>query len=835
MSKKSTSAPSLTDNTKKIMIIVAICLIAVIIISVALALLLKTDALNPDTENPSTTPSSSLTIKNGDFALTSSDDVGYPKGAVNWTKYGYKDATSFEKIDTDEKVVMGIIDTDGENWSAVTEDLSETSVSVTNPGIHSEELENKNVYMIATRENVSASASIMSDSFSVASTTSVKITVWLNTYQITEGNATIMVQSSSSTPNPKEDNRYAWIYNIEKSSEDKWQAFEIYIFNRKTSSQYIRCDVGLGNVYEADSEAKGVLFIDDIVYETVTANDYRTYVDGDGIDPDATNFKIIEREEEDTTAMTTEYLTIKEYDSATVASPAYSASAEYVTEEKFSPFTTKDDFSNEGFAIYKRVNDGTVHDIVAYEMAPMLVSMANDQSFQDHHHISFWVRTKTNNVLALVNVLVQSRNNDGDEWETLNNGDFTATTEQNIETDTNNGWSKYDIYLKPSQKDMQVRLVISLGELGVFTDSEYAPNGEMFLTSIYHETISNSAYSSASSGTASKKFDLTGATAETTVTNGSFSSAVSSVNDQPLNWTSAFAGENIIYKDGKGNETISGLDKTVSAVNGSGIVRENSSFDDAEGRVLKLVNNKATSYGFVSDNISLSAKTVYVFSVLSKSESADVNAVTHPYFYVIDTARDRENAVIGSVVNIYPSAVNDAWFCQANENVNGWTRYYIVVVTGAEAMSVRIALFNGSIDGTDKPVNTTVYYDKVSMQSMGSYSLVDDTETEEPTEYIVEFNANESFTDFEEVKDIVELKTKLDGASVQIAQPDEDEWKEIRAIPEETDDSDDGDTTATTKTDVDLALLFSILSSVILVAALAVVIVVKVFKRRNNA
>ena len=64
-------------------------------------------------------------------------------------------------------------------------------------------------------------------------------------------------------------------------------------------------------------------------------------------------------------------------------------------------------------------------------------------------------------------------------------------------------------------------------------------------------------------------------------------------------------------------------------------------------------------------------------------------------------------------------------FCKTEsvKEGDGWTRYYIVIVTGKEAKTVRVALFNGSITG-DVLTTDTVYYDKVEMDVAATYSLV---------------------------------------------------------------------------------------------------------------
>ncbi len=842
MSKKTVTAPALSENTKRAIIITAICLVAIIIISVALALILKPEPLKPAPEDPSQNPSSNLPVKNGDFALTSTDDARFPKTALNWTKYGFKapEGTShdFNAIHTTEKVVMGIIDTKQDNWSTVESDLAIENINnVTNPGVPSEDTQNDNVYMIATKE--ATSANILSDSVSIAATTSVKITFWLNTSQLKDGStATIMIQKS--TLNAKTENQYA--YNFSVSKQDGWQSYTFYIFNRQTSTQYVRCSIGIGNIYgETEQTGEGVLFVDDISYETVTANEYREKADNSL--PGDTTFKIIDKDET-TSTEDPEFLTMKATDNGGVNT--FKTSEEYLNDltDKFSPFTNRDDFKKEdgsatGFEIYKLSNNGTNFNEVGLRLTNTILVQTSD-TIKDHHHFSFWIRTESfnKNKLALANIFLQEKVGEN-EYKDIDNGSFTLqSTSQDVENDTNNGWTKFDIYIKPSTVQRELSLLFTFGNKDGYSESSRLPEGNMYVTSPAYELISYNEYNNANSGSNVKKISLTQATASPSITNGSFST-LGNTGTQPTGWTPVFAGENAIYRDGKGNDEIAGLNKETAAVQGSGVDKHSPvapKLDDDENNVLKLVNNENTSFGYISGNITASANTMYVFSVLAKTEG---NA--NPYFYVIDTEKDRANAVIGSVTDKTAQTVTgdkslDELFCKTEsvKEGDGWTRYYIVIVTGKEAKTVRVALFNGSITG-DVLTTDTVYYDKVEMDVAATYSLVKDTENKDSKVYNVEWKAgSDGYADL--VDKINEDTNKLEGVNVNISEPTEEEWTEIRAIPEDDDkdDDDDNDASDATKKNVDLALLFSILSSVILVAALAVVIVIKIFKKRNN-
>ena len=191
-------------------IIVAIVLVAAIGLGIALNAILNNGTINPDDDNNNNNGSSSLTISNGDFLYTQSESTNIPYEAQDWVKKTYNDGKTFGNIEDEQKVVMGVVNTTDSVWSQVQSALSAKGLTVTNPKTHStkgvidqtavdeDEVDIANVYMIATKQ--ATTASILSNSFSIPSLTSVKITVWLNATQLGEGSvASVMVQRSSTT------------------------------------------------------------------------------------------------------------------------------------------------------------------------------------------------------------------------------------------------------------------------------------------------------------------------------------------------------------------------------------------------------------------------------------------------------------------------------------------------------------------------------------------------------------------------------------------------------------------------------------------------------------
>ena len=859
MSKKVATQP-LSDNTRKLIIIIAIILVAVIILSISLALVLKTEEKTPAVDNTDSSNSSTLPIKNGDFLYSNTEATAYPHTAVNWTKYAYKAKSGshqdFEYITTTEKSVMGIIDVSDENWAEVSNDITPVlpeGVTLVNPGKHSEDLDDDNIYMIYNKE--AANASILSDSVSVATGASVRITVWLNAKYIESGKAVIMIQKS----NTYADDEYWYAYHFEieyagdnaTADDNGWQKHEFYIFNRETSTQYVKVNVGLGNVYK-NVNAEGILYVDDITYETVTADEYRQQVDenNNGLENVYEPYKILENED------ITDESTYSELEMAmdTKSIDTYTNSDDYVKAATYSPFTNRDDFQDgdKNFIIYKLEQKKDDTSILALRMKDTFTMQASPIN-KDHYHISFWIRVEKQDGHAATkaNVYIQQQNDKG-EWEDLES--FTSiTTSQDIEKDNNCGWVKYDIYLKPSTANTDtIGILFVLGNKDGYKDGDpngMAPRGSMYVTSPAWEKISYKDYNNASNGSYVKKIDLVGDSANVTVNNGSFSN-VNSTGTQPTGWTPVFAGDNAIYKDGKGDK-LDAKYKEASLVEGSGVSKEGSAVDDAQKSVLKITT-QGTNFGYISNDITLSAHTIYVISVLVKGT---------PNIYLVDNSKDREEAIVARTEKADAEAQQglDKYFDysldEVTDNVNGWVRYYMVYVTGDSSTTLRIALFNGKIDSTDGTslAEGTVLYDNVKLKAIGTYSLLTpegyDEDSEEQQYFDITFSANKGYSDA--LKDLIgeeltvsytdvfnsdsEILKTLAGSNVQ---PTAEDWKEMATIPEKEDENNDNsdgdDTTNKTPTEVDWGLLMSVLSSIILVAALLIVFVLKVFQNKNR-
>lgn len=840
MSKKTKKVEKrpLTPNEKKTIIIAAICVAMVIILAVSLSLVLKPKPITPENPDDGSNGSSTLTIKNGDFAYFDDETDSYPKTADNWTKRTYQTPEEnkthgFDEIQDDTNVVAGVVPANNDDWKTVQDDLAKQGITdtVAFPDVHADAVD-KNIYMFATKK--ATTAAIFSQTFSVASQVSAKITVWVNAEQVKNGNVVVMLQNGSGTLKADESDWYAYKKDIAKA--DGWIAYEFYLFNRKASSAIVVCSVGLGDCYEGTT-AEGVLFVDDITYETVSANEYRKFYDEDA-DPTKTNYYIIEGENTETAeyAKWTSGITTDN----TYTPTQYLEQAK-IEDESYSPFV-----KDEQFSIYKISNDGNSADakmFVLDKWNDQNIIVASSEELKDHLHIGFWMRTVNTNGNAFANIILQSY--DGSTWQDVKNGAFEKVeTSQEIDTDKNCGWTKYDIYVKPtSATETQIRLIVVLGRKDGYSgfDKMYYPEGSIFVTDPVVEEISASEYKNGT-GTYSKQVSLTiGIQASLQISNGSFSNYVTNNKDQPDDWSFVFAGQNEIYCDGKGDEEIDGLVKTSDAM-WSGIEKNDKSDsankiigDDVEKNVLKLQNLQATACGYLSEKFTLSSRTVYAVSVMAK-----VDENKNPYIYVVkDNPTDRATAYLGKIETAAnkENIISDNKFCTPywEENLNnGWIRYYMIIVTGDENVAARLALFNGSIDGSTMQEGT-VYYDMATWHVLGTYTVNSDKEEEVDKRDRIEFTAANGYTAFDKLTDD-ELTTIVESSNVVSNAADWD-WESIvdEALKDPEEETPTDTTTEPENEPVNLGLLFGLLSSVALVGALLIVVVVKLFRKRNRA
>ncbi|MBR2986094.1 MAG: hypothetical protein IKC58_05810 [Clostridia bacterium] len=844
MSKNTKTVKNPATWDKRAIWITAVVVAVVVIAIIIVASIFGNTTINPDNDGSNSGGSSSLTISNGDFLYTQSESTSLPYEAQDWVKKTYNDGKTFGDIEDEQKVVMGIVNTNESVWADVESALAAKGLDVSNPLTHSDkgvidqvaveedEVDIANVYMIATKE--ATNASILSNSFSIPSLTSVKITVWMNAEQLGAGSiASAMVQRSSSTiSSEKNGNTQYWFaYDLEIEKEvtsgtNGWQKVEFFVFNRSSNSTSVRLNVGIGNVY-GNVASSGVLFIDDIQYETVTANEYRKHFD-------ATNnlsYIIEAKDQKDSVVTNYNWSNASELKVGTKTGvDAYlDTDAAKVKGEVYSPFVSTDKF-----ALYQ---------VNSTSKLTQNISLTGADGEDNYLHLYFWMRVVEQDQYPQASIAdITLRDTSAPADKNLSKLANIAAV-KDITEDNNCGWKQYHIYVKPDQDvtDAEVALTIEWAKTGL------AHDGQMFVSALMCEVISDTDYAKATSNaTTNIKADMSKTHANTGVTNGTFGYLEDTNKTQPENWTPVFAGSNDIYQDGKGDETINGVVTTKDAIDNKIMKVGAPSFDDAYGYYLAVTNKQATAQGFLSQSISLSAKSVYRISVLAKVEG---NA--NPYIYLVNKALAQAeegthaDAIIGKFESVATNSDMDKLLMQPVQEGNGWVRYYFIVETADAGVTVNVALFNGSIDGATLATGT-VYYDQVTVEQLGSYTIGEDTENEDATLYQVKYSAKSGsgYADlFETHFANVDGKTatmntiefNFDNAQV-VRLADAEKWEEMRTIPEEeeeVEDDDDHDHDHDHDHDFEWGLFASVASSIVLVVGLGAAIIVKLLRKKR--
>lgn len=854
MSKNQVTPTQANPNTRTRTIIIAIILVVALVAAAITAGIMFNKTVNPDVEiADSDNNSPQDTIKDGTFEAWTikKDDSSYPRLANKWwnaytrkststDKTTYFDEiisssnTEYDSIDefrTNGSAVYGIIDTETKNgvWDTVKKDVAKLNISLAaNPGARPGS-DGTNIYMIAANE--ATSVALLSNMFSVSSGSYVEVSMWINAANL-KGSARVLIQANQSTSVTAE--KLYVSEEITSATYGEWKQVKFYLFNQSGSTEYFKVSLGLGDIYTKDgATGSGMLFVDDVKYTAVSSNEYRLNHGNEKYSKvfpatattGGTAVEVLGYRGETSEAITP------------ITSEAYLATdaAKGSDGKAYSPFLEEDNHQ-----IYTIANNGATDPVYLRLNKTFDLQKRNDYT-PDCLHISFSLRMFAQSKNTKANIVVESLDKDGTTWNKIDSASVSVESVDITEATANCGWKLYHLYFKPSDYGTpdQVRISIYIGSQKGASSAEYAYNGTLYVTDVAYEEITAGAYdsSSTSSDSVVKKVAMTTDVYSGNVTNGSFS-VMDKVYGQPSNWTPVFGGSNDIFRDGKGNTIKDAAKTSWNAVNGSGVIanttNDASKHDDGVKNILK-VSTTDTAFGYLSSSMSLSANKTYVISALVKTEAG-----SKPYIYLVDNSAGttREEMVIASITDVASDKAIDGtkYFADyEDEKFDGngndvWTRYYFVIVTGSKTRNVRLALMSGDILGNSTATNT-VYYDSVMKEEIGGYTLEQKKDTDETK--TVTYTANDGYTAYDKMTEENEELATNGLTNVKVVAPTEEEWKEMTKIEKKDDDSKEDDkTTPNVKVETNWGLFFSILSSIILVAALAVVIVIRIFRKR---
>lgn len=676
--KQANSSGSATKSlkSKKAMIIslIAIVAVAVIVVSLVLALWKEVIPSNIESTRPDGDTSSSLDISNSDFKYTYADaqNLQYPLTATSWTK---RDSV----VDSD--TLMGVVDTKEDEWNGkVVYDLGQKGLNnTTNPGYPVADSENSRIFMISNAEETAAS--VLSSSFSVASSQYLKVSVWVKTDSITGHGAYVALRTSDSQASS--DYYAVRMENI--STAGAWEQYSFYIEGAKNTSQTLYFELGLGQTEFAENPSMGTAFFGEISCEKISkgaflnnnAEEKTENEDGFYI---GHTFDSSDAEESDQTLT-------RENEFGTVDLLTYE---EYKQQFEFLPFA-----DDENGSITRITNVSDTKAGVTYSSFTV-----NPPSINKSYRLSVWVRTE--NVAKNTGAYIYLFDNTNSAATSKTTYFEKINTDEDIENDTFNGWTEYQFYIKPSNSQaIELTLEIYLG-MKNYAAGGVIPSGTLYIAELALFEIEQSDFNGTSSSSTIKTVDLDQTfDTDNLISNPSFNIPLNNSGLEtvvrPANWTlyvsgnTAIGGNGTLAPNAIGDIQTGLLFKNNSSLLGElGIGENDFPLKDDDARSVLMINNKVkTSAGVQSASISLSANTFYKISVLAKGIGDAV-----PYVYLTDGR---------NVLSGYDKAMDGTAYAAENEEEgNGYVRYYFYIAVGNEAKTVYLELWLGSRNATEE-------------------------------------------------------------------------------------------------------------------------------------
>lgn len=800
MSKnKKTSAAAAAAQTKdpmfgkKILLTVIVFIVAAAVIAGTLVYVNYKEPELSEVTNTTTSPdTSSATIKNGgfDFVLDA-NKTGVPYAAQAWALSRRNNSVT----------VAGIVPTDEAEWLEVSKQLGALGVAVSNPGTpeasekeKNDDKDTKSVYMIHNR--AASYANIKNNtSFSVSSNSYSKITVWIKTVGVHETASEVYLRIKSSSSQSSD-------FPISVSAintNGEWRKYTFYIEGQASKAQSLWVEVGLGeNNTEGYDNATGTVFIDDVVLSSTSKGEYKSYVNNE------TDFiKTASFYSESDNIENKAEMNVEGFEPISVA--------QFMQENDIDLYPFSDDDE-----IYKLVNDGSSKSVGGSLINPVTV---NHPSNGTHYRISFYVRTKDIRVDKGANIYLYDVENKNDNTYTTYFSKVRAQAD--AADDSFNGWVRYSFYIKPSNvRDFTLQLEMWLGNMINPEGIDEAVTGTLYVTEISVEEITMSDYSGASSGSQSKKVDLSSSSftpqGSSTLTNGSFDSFATNVPGSVYpyavsDWsavTSYGVGQityGIVVNDDSRNENLPvAVTAGDFAFNNAGIISQ-----------LYINNNSLASFGISSSKITLEANGYYRISVTAK----ELGGKAYVYLTGDVEAEMSYAGISASELSSYSS--------DKIELANGFVQFNFYVATGSQAKTVYLHLYNGkrgSTDDADRATGAVVF-------DMADYVKM----TED------EFKALSAESEDEiQVFDSYDRKQKVDGKLVEKIELKSrfsnvvgfdfvNEQGDTRENP-----PSDTDGNKETKGDYQVNWLTIVLSAASLLMIAAVVYVVVVIVKRNK-
>lgn len=695
-------------------------------------------------------------------------------------------------------------------------------------------------------------------------------------------------------------------YQIKGIRNEEWTQYSVYVKGNDFATATLKVVLGLGfgsGTSNVENNVEGTAYFDDVVYEEITEETYIAATKDEivsEINPES-------QSSSDTLAVFAGDKTTFGYDMNTalffqnanvtangsyVVSPQGISGGRYDTnnKSKVTVGTVQSLVENYDDLSFMDASAKAVRiyaEYASYEVSLGKISVAPNS----YHVISFYLKTELAfDTTGLSFYVIDEDGNTGSNnvTNTVLSSVVTEKVDESLTPDDDNydafrGWKRYTVVLKNNfvEGDRTCELILNLGPTDANeTDKNLFALGTVTLANFLEATgtipsvdekdykdytVQDHLYSM-----------ISGATDSSTVFSyalyAGYTEDYSDSEDEPsYKMTIAPSNEGVettrpaapdgfigvtggsVYVNTDENASASSVNKNANAGiintkyldNYTDFVGIKDFFDtDDKLQPLMIYNQTAGSYGYLSDNSTLSKDSFTVITVRVKV-TGDATA----YVYVVDTAIDSENRT--KVLTQYDNE-DRALAVAVKANMmdsDGWATVNIYLSAGKDAIQYRVELWNGSRDNMVESKGYVFFDDyAISSGSESAFTSALDTAnnegyiedanfkkyttvlTDEEKEYNEKYLKDHDEAYFTPRTDVVWAQTTdvVDGQIYLFARNDTLN-RSASTIPSDSDSSDEE--TGSGCQDVDQSTLWISLSSLILAVALVVAIIALIVKR----
>ena len=653
-----------------------------------------------------------------------------------------------------------------------------------NPGTH-ENAEGTKVYMLNAYSSSAWNTSVIASSSTTLALEKgeyAKISFYVYT-RYADGNDYKINFRLTNSINSQKQSQYV-LSNIGK---DEWKQYTIYLKADENFDSTITAVMSIGFAAKSNVAhySKGTAFFDDIVFETIEKEEFDSAATVKNVDFNnkVKSMPLVQQAVENVynyaydMTVTGAYFTPVDFLNAPVidVNAAFTGKNENVTsEKKFGAETSK--FSG------LQVTSNSIS-LTNVEHASVSVSIKDNSGFafkidpESYLLLSFDIvnnldKTGSTDITLFVydekdnenNVVTFNGNDDKDHgYIVINNNDTTEEKTFYIvivigPTDVKGTLSKYDFATKESGKDIAVALTNFEYATGknfqykkdaggnVIQPKEETENYKYF--SLYSSLASSVSIDSYVSPT-TKSFNVAAAKSvggdihtAPVVAEGYIGVDSNSI----LVKDSDDANDEInarVGKTGDGNGNYAGLINSNVNYTGMSINVKDSLNYNGENSIqpLMICNGEKDSYGFIGKSFSVAASSKAIISVKVKT---DANAKA--FLYLTDAA-DKNKTVLDLTLtgNVSDNSYKTEFtknIAFENINTNGeWKTYTFYLATGANALELRLELWNGSRDGNDKSQGFVFFaFDAFKEDETFTPSTISESAFTEPTSISAAFD-----------------------------------------------------------------------------------------------